>query len=105
MSEEARAGAPDISRIISILMENPRLIEEITALTQASGEKTESAPEETVEEKTKETVAQPLPDPDAIRGRREQLLSALKPYLSDERQRAIDSIMTFAGVFDAIRRK
>ena len=105
MSEEARATTPDISRIINVLMENPRLIEEISALAQSAGETTSTEPEKKSEERVEETAATLTPDPIAVRGRREQLLSALKPYLSDERQRAIDSIMTFADVLDAVRRK
>ena len=104
MSESTQGKAPDISRIISVLMENPELIEQISALVS---ETPKEEPKE-VEEITAEEVASPVsatPIYQNIRGRREQLLSALKPYLSDERQRAIDSMMTFADILDAVRRK
>ena len=97
MSEELK-GTPDLSRIISVIMENPSLIEEISAL--AAKKDDEAAPDETMT-----TVADTETNSSALHGRREQLLSALKPYLSSERQKAIDSMMTFAEILDAVRRK
>ena len=103
MSEEVK-GTPDISRIISVLMENPELIEQISAL---AAEKKEEAPTPAPpeEERTETVSASAKPEASSIHSRREQLLSALKPYLSDERQKAIDSMMTFADILDAVRRK
>ena len=97
MSEEIK-GTPDLSRIISVIMENPSLIEEISALASKSSEPTQEA---TVEE------APAMTEPRAvdIHSRRDQLLSAMKPYLSSERQKAIDSMITFAEILDAVRRK
>ena len=106
MSEKAKSGTPDLSRIVSLIMENPGLIEEISALAKKSDdqeappEQDVGAPEKTTAEPTyKEAVSR------SSRERRSQLLSALKPYLSSERQKAIDSMMTFAEVFDTMRGK
>ena len=106
MSEKAKGGTPDLSRIVSLIMENPGLIEEISALAKKS-EDEEAPPEENVQA-TEKTVAEPTytqRDSRGSRERRSQLLSALKPYLSSERQKAIDSMMTFADVFDTMRGK
>ena len=102
MSESAQGKTPEISRIISVLMENPELIEQISALVkQAPEDEPQNEPEQTAVA----VEASATPVYQGIRGRREHLLSALKPYLSDERQRAIDSMMTFADILDAVRRK
>ena len=41
MSEENKSGTPDLSRIINLIMENPKLIEEISALAKSDGEESE----------------------------------------------------------------
>ena len=103
MSEEIK-GTPDISRIISVIMENPELVEQISAL--AAEKKEEDPPSAPPEEEKADTVsASPQITATPIHSRREQLLSALKPYLSNERQKAIDSMMTFADILDAIKRR
>ncbi len=109
MSEEVKNGTPDLSRIVNLIMENPRLIEEISAL--ASKSKSEdtpkiSEPEPVVSEESAAISVEPTytsANNRISRERRSQLLSALKPYLSSERQKAIDSMMTFADVFDTMR--
>ena len=102
MSESTQGKSPDISRIISVLMENPELIEQISALVKDTPEE---APKDVPEEPKTDVEASTVPIESDIRGRREHLLSALKPYLSDERQRAIDSMMTFADMLAVMRRK
>ena len=102
MSESTQGKTPDISRIISVLMENPEVIEQISSLIKESPE---AAPEEVTDVPKAEVEASAVPASEDLRGRREHLLSALKPYLSGERQRAIDSMMTFADILAAVRRK
>lgn len=97
MSDERRS-TPDISKIVSLIMENPHIIEEISALAGAETE----APR--VEEKT-ESIPTYKEAQTPSRERRAQLLSALKPYLSGERQKAVDSMITFADIFDTMRGK
>ena len=82
----SEGSTPDLSRIINIIMENPRLIEEIAALAK-SGEQS----------------SEPVAEKAAVAGRRGELLGALKPYLSTERAKAIDSMMTIAGILDAMK--
>ena len=99
MSEEIK-GTPDLSRIISVIMENPTLIEEISAL---AAKKSDDEQSQATEGESAKAVAEAKPAD--LHGRREQLLSALKPYLSSERQKAIDSMMTFAEILEAVRRR
>ena len=93
------SGGLDISKVVGLIMENPHLIEEISKLAADSGTK-EIADTEKEEAKSEA----PLPQPttykrtDARGQRRSELLSAIKPYLSEERAKAIDSMITIADV-------
>ena len=109
MSEETKNGTPDLSRIVNLIMENPKLIEEISALAKQSENENENESSDASTEAKAESVAvsaEPTYTESkrgSTRERRAQLLSALKPYLSGERQKAIDSMMTFADVLDTMR--
>jgi len=109
MSEEKKSTSPDLSRIINVIMENPKLIEEISALAKAEEEKTfdESAKEVSAPAPAEAvSVSEPTysnQNNDGVRARRSQLFSALKPFLSNERQKAVDSMMTFADILDTMR--
>lgn len=100
---------PDISGIIKLIMENPKLIEEVKKTV--SGEKTDTAvpPSSTdayspPEKDAVQTDSAPvMPSDDKSRSRRE-LLYALKPYLSEKRSRAIDSMLSVAEVLTVLRR-
>ena len=102
MSDEAR-GAPDLSRIVNLIMENPKLIEEISALAKGDGEPVSDKPQASESEARASSPTYAEEKRSDGRERRAQLLSALKPYLSGERQKAIDSMMTFADIIDSMR--
>lgn len=99
----------DLSKIVGLIMENPKLIEEIKNLSSkaegkeevklAEKEKTSEANAELEEEAT---IA---PIENTSRIRRRELLSALKPYVSEERGKAIDSVMSIADILDVMRSK
>ena len=94
-------GTPDISKIIGLIMENPHLIEEISALARGSGERTDEKSEPTA------PTAAPAVAPTVRserRGNREKLLHALKPYLSENRQKAIDSMVSIVEILETVRR-
>lgn len=105
----------DLSKIVNLIMENPKLIEEIKNLS-AEKEKPVSAEPDKEElssttEKS-ESVAAPAVTYDntgSIGGisriRRKDLLLALKPYVSEERGRAIDSMMSIADILEMMRSK
>ena len=101
-------GGLDVSKVISVIMENPKLIEEISALVSAK-----ESPKEIIEsaaEETTEAVADPMGEstpaytpPAYSKGSRAQLLGALKPYVSKERAKAIDSMLSIADILDMMR--
>ena len=98
----------DLSRIIGLIMENPKLIEEIKNL--ASKEPQEEQAEITEQENiiTEDTVkanTEPVvaPSENTSRIKRRELLCALKPYVSEGRAKAIDSMMSIADILDMMR--
>ena len=94
----------DISKIISKIMENPKLIEEIKALG-GEGNTAEKPPEVEIPPKKTESVMADTYEENTSKIRRRQLLTALKPYLSDERSKAIDSMITISEVLGFARKK
>ena len=95
----------DLSRIVGLIMENPALIEEIKNLgrqkTEEATAATEVLPTDTGEdeiEKTAEAVALPR-----ATSRRRELLYALKPYVSEQRGRAIESMLSIVDIVDMMR--
>lgn len=98
-------STPDLSGIINLIMQNPSLIEQISALAKPK-EESESTPEDTEnpavlpEETAEETVAVPR-----MRTHRHELLSAMKPYLSENRRAAIDSMSSILDVIDVMMKK
>lgn len=100
----------DLSKIVNLIMQNPELIEQIkklgdkesTAEEKAGEEATESASKET---SVKEEVATNADARSNERKRRHELLCALKPYVSEGRGRAIDSMMSITDILDVMRSK
>ena len=97
---ENRDGGMDLSRIVGLIMENPKLISEISELVREKGQAEEKRV--TPEEVATVTNPTPLPEP-APRERRAALLCALKPYVSEGRAKAIDSMMSIADILDMMR--
>ena len=102
-------GTPDISKVISVIMQNPALIEEISSLLGKASE--EAPPREPKSEAVKEVEeeASPTASIPEIQGGtrgadRKRLLGALTPYVSKERAKAIDSMISIAEILDAVRR-
>ncbi len=100
----------DLSKIVSLIMENPELIEKIRGLVP-KGEETDApeAPTHPSERDETETAApastEPRGEPSAPnrRSHRRELLHALKPYVSDERGRAIESMLSIADILDMMK--
>lgn len=104
----------DLSKIVSLIMENPKLIEEIKAIANQS--KGEESPEKTAESEDVINVIKEGTLTDTIRNdeesvnqkrghraRRGELLRALKPYLSSERSKAIESMISITEILDMMR--
>ena len=87
----------DISKLVELIMQNPDIVERIKSLKNESDSvsvKEDSEPaiaEKTVLHKKRNTE------------RRGALLSALKPYLSEKRGKAIDTMISAIDVFDLIK--
>lgn len=102
----------DVAKIINLIMENPKLIEEISNLAKGkdeyeSSDSTEiSAPQSPESEAPPpeeiSTVAPPTYKADT-RGHRNMLLTAFKPYVSKERARAIDSMISIVDILDMMK--
>lgn len=98
----------DIGKVVSLIMENPALIEQIANLAKGTEQvKSVSEVAPTVEAETKE--AMPVASeatytpPFSKKSNRSQLFSALKPYVSSERAKAIDSMMAIAEIMDMMK--
>lgn len=101
----------DIGRIVGLIMENPQLIEQISNLAHQKSDTphTENKAEPQMEHiSSEEKSAQASVPPtylanDPTRGNRTQLLGALKPYVSEQRAKAIDSMISIADIIDMMR--
>ena len=100
----------DISKVVGLIMENPALIEQIANL--AKSKETSAAPEpkseDAVVKQTETPATQVSGEPTYVqkpRGvqDRARLLGALKPYVSEERGKAIDSMLTIADILDMMK--
>lgn len=97
-------GTNDLSRIVSLIMQNPQLIAEISNLARSDSQPTaeSSTPiEEDIKASVTETSA--VPDGASRRNARSQLLCALKPYVSKERAGAIDSMISIAEILEVMK--
>lgn len=99
----------DIGKVVGLIMENPQLIEQISNLAKQKSdpptpEVTEAKDLSEVHEDTAEVSAPPTyQSPTSHRGNRAQLLGALKPYVSSERAKAIDSMISIADILEMMR--
>ncbi len=95
----------DLSKIVSLIMENPKLIEEIKGLAEEKNEPVNENTENTERQAQASEVLGATYEPvqNAVKLKRRDLLSALKPYVSEERGRAIDSMMSLSDIFDMIK--
>ena len=106
-------NTPDLSGIINLIMQNPSLIAEISALANP---KSDIVAETEIIESTQEKEEQTDKDGDIqekvavssaplMRTHRHELLNAMKPYLSESRRSAIDSMSSILDVIDVMIKK
>ena len=101
----------DLSKIVSIIMENPKLVEEIRDMVTKSDVKNESnATAESSENSSMESEVIPSiasseesTYKESRSSRRNDLLRAIRPYVSKERGRAIESMITIADILFTIK--
>ena len=96
------SDTPDLGKIVSLIMENPDLIARIQGL--AKGEEAKEPPKP---QRVEAEVATPMeasrPATIDTKEKRNRLLCAMKPYLSSERAKAIDSVMSVAEILDMMK--
>lgn len=99
----------DVGRVIGLIMENPEIIEQISGLMkQKDGvagpvEPPTQDPTEISEPTSAEPTVKSHSPISHTRGHRTQLLGALKPYVSEERARAIDSMISIADILEMMK--
>ncbi len=95
---------PDLSRMISLIMENPKLIEEISKLAEGE-EKSEEIKEDSATEPVMATREVSGYESETKRASRTKLLGAMKSYLSPERARAVDTMMSILDILEISGRR
>ena len=104
------SDTPDLSKVVSLIMENPALIEQISALVKKNdgAESSAEIPEKSEQTSTAESEpAVAIQNPikrDEKSERRAKLLSAMRPYLSGERAKALDTMMSLSDILGVVRR-
>ncbi len=114
---------PDLSKIIELIMSHPEIISEINGLLKKetnestdtvldapvenpqAQDREQSSPDEHTEEVKATSAYIAQSDKSSERARRGELLRALKPYVSSERGKAIESMLTIADILDVMRNK
>ena len=94
---------PDLSRIVNMIMENPALIKQISDMARGE-DGTPTVADAADEAKAEAVSAAPIPDVrEERRIHRSRLASAMKPYLSEGRRQALDTMLGIADILDMTR--
>jgi hypothetical protein len=97
-------GTPDVSRIIKLIMDNPKIIEEIGEMMHSDEAEERNADTSDKQTQVEKSVVNDVPEENLRSKSRRDLLFALKPYLSEKRRGAIDSMLSVAEVFSMLKR-
>lgn len=96
----------DLSKIINLIMENPSLVEQIRNLASESEQESTAAVQK-AEEEVKVAASAYTDGADTYKNpqssRRNELLRAVRPYVSEQRGKAIESMITIADIILAMR--
>jgi hypothetical protein len=93
---------PDLGKIVSLIMENPDLISRIQELAKGEDTKATPPPAKEVIETTAPIEISSTATIDS-KEKRNRLLGAMKPYLSSDRAKAIDSVMSVVEILDMMK--
>ena len=105
-------ASTDVSKIIGLIMENPDIIERIKSLSSSAEPESKESSEKSEENAAKEAVIQKESTESAAtyarehrhdKRKRSELLCALKPYLSESRSKAIDTMLNIFEVIDLMK--
>ena len=108
----------DLNSVINLIMQNPELLASIKKLAEESEEEVSVTPEKIEEKHAPEMptpekeiqrveaqISQPTTRSKHTKGKRSELLHALSPYISEGRQKALESFMTIADILELMREK
>ncbi len=103
----------DMAKIVNMILENPQLVEEIRRLASKEDSEKKEVSETPVDlaENNGDTAPGELSQKNAFqentyahkKSRRNELLRALTPYVSEQRGKAIESMITIADIILAVR--
>ena len=100
----------DLSRIVNLIMENPTLIEEIKSLAQGDEKGAQAEASQTSEEVPHTEVNTHISEASdkastqsGIGKRRRDLLLALRPYLSEGRGKAMETMASIVDILDMMK--
>ena len=94
----------DLSKVINLIMENPSLVGQIRNMVERTEETDTEKTEKSVPPETTQTVSKENTYSDGHASRRNDLLRAIRPYLSEERGKAIESMITIADIISATKK-
>ena len=92
------ADTPDLSKIVGLIMEHPEIVGQISSLLSGSEASEASTPE------AKEADTSPAIEPRSTKkSDRARLLGAMKPYLSEGRAKAVDTMITVTEILENMK--
>lgn len=105
------ADTPDLSKLVGLIMQNPELISQISALAKSESTQNIVADTDGSEVVSESSASESRSESEStstsgsIRSHRQELLHAMKPYLSEQRRAAIDSMISISEIIDMVRKK
>ena len=99
------SDTPDLSKIVNLIMQNPSLISEISALANGDNGDSEKKTADTPPKEEEKEKAPSKRETVSRNERRARLLGAMRPYLNEERARSLDTVITVAEMIEAVRSK
>ena len=99
-------GTPDLATMVKLILDNPTIMEQISSM---AGKRSESEPSADIaaEERT-DTRPTEISAPEPQRSEasnRSRLISAMKPYLSENRAKAVESMLMVADILGGMKRR
>ena len=90
----------ELNKIVGMIMENPELVEKIKAMGDAAHESNTEIKEEIM---SLEASCSP-PAYTQKRSKRTELLRALESFLSEDRKKSLETMITIADVLDTVKK-
>ena len=95
---------PDLSKIVNLIMQNPAIIEQISSLMKSEEEAPAQQPDKTEASVSEEASVSATPPTPSHRSNRRELLSAMKPYLSENRRSALDYMSSILEIIELMKK-